>query len=543
MFTTATAPATADLETSDLATEIIASSSPFPTLDQVPDRHAVGYRDQRDYLLNGEIRRWDGPLQEIVSPLPLINEQGETYHPAIGRYPYLTADVALQALDAAATAFKRGNGAWPQLSTEERIQCMETFVEKMLAVRDEVTTLLEWEIGKSTRDAEKEFDRTVQYIRESIVDLRTLEAAGKEIKHIEGTAAQVERSPLGVVLCMGPFNYPLNETFTTLIPALLMGNTVLFKTPKIGVLLYEPLLKAFAESFPAGVVNTIYGDGAEVITPLMKDGRVDVLAFIGSSRVADLVTKSHPAPHRLKTILGLGAKNPGIILPDADLERAASDCVTGALSFNGQRCTALKALFVHRSVAEPFLEILSAKVSALRQGMPWAPDVQITPLAESGKVEYMRTLIDDAVLRGARIVNPGGGESEATLFTPAILYPVSPEARLYREEQFGPLVPVVPYDSIDEVIGFIETSEVGQQLSVFGKDRETIQEIVQNTRNLVGRVNLNTQCQRGPDELPFTGRRSAAMGTLSIREALKIFSVETVLAGVDSEETARFMNR
>ena len=147
----------------------------------------------------------------------------------------------------------------------------------------------------------------------------------------QGVIGQIRRGPLGVVLCMGPFNYPLNETFTTLIPALIMGNAVIFKPPRLGVLLHHPLLEAFRDAFPTGVVNTVYGDGAKVIGPLMQSGKIDVLAFIGSSRVADLLRQQHPRPHRLRCVLGLEAKNAGLILPDADLDLTVKECLTGNL--------------------------------------------------------------------------------------------------------------------------------------------------------------------------------------------------------------------
>jgi glyceraldehyde-3-phosphate dehydrogenase (NADP+) len=144
---------------------------------------------------------------------------------------------------------------------------------------------------------------------------------------------------------MGPFNYPLNETFTILIPALIMVNPVVLKPPKLGVLLFHPLLEVFRDCFPPGVINTIYGHGREIATPLMRTGKIDVLAFIGTSKPADELKKAHPKPHRLRSVLGLEAKNPAIILPGADLDLAAVECFLGSLSFNGQRCSAIKIIF------------------------------------------------------------------------------------------------------------------------------------------------------------------------------------------------------
>ena len=405
----------------------------------------------------------------------------------------------------------------------------------MVGTRAEVVRLLLWEVAKTRIDAEKEFDRTVQYIRDTIDALKELDRTSSRFVIQEGIIAQIRRAPLGVVLCLGPFNYPLNETFTTLIPALIMGNTVIVKPPKLGLLLYGPLLKAFRDAFPAGVVNFVYGPGSTVIPPLMTSGRVNVLAFIGTSRVADTLKKQHPQPHRLRCVLGLDAKNPAIILPDADLDLAVKECLLGTLSFNGQRCTALKILFVHRSIAEAFVERLSAAVAALPIGLPWEDGVAITPLAESKKPERLREMIADACAFGARVANDGGGISHGSFLYPAIVYPVDARMRLWREEQFGPVVPVVPFDDVEEPIRYVVESNYGQQISIFGRDPATIAKLVDPLVNQVCRVNLNSQCQRGPDTFPFTGRKDSAEGTLSVSDALRVFSIRTLVATKGTE--------
>jgi glyceraldehyde-3-phosphate dehydrogenase (NADP+) len=411
----------------------------------------------------------------------------------------------------------------------------------MVDARAEIVRLLVWEIGKRVPDAEREFDRTVEYVRDTLDALKELDRSSSRFTIQEGILAQVRRAPLGVVLCMGPFNYPLNETFTTLVPALAMGNTVVFRPPRLGLLLHRPLLEAFRDSFPPGVVNTVYGNPVETVGPMMESGKVDVLAFIGTSRVADLLRRQHPEPHRLRCILGLEAKNPAIVLPDADLELAVSECALGALSYNGQRCTALKILFVHRSVLDPFLERLAATVAEMPVGLPWEADTAITPLPEPGKIYYLEELLHDALGHGAAIVNEGGGRRYGTLYVPAVVSPVTPEMRLHREEQFGPLVPVMPYDDVADPIQHVVDSEYGQQVSLFGRDPERIASLVDPLVNQVCRVNLNSQCQRGPDTLPFTGRKDSAEGTLSVGDALRAFSIRTLVAAKTTDENKRIV--
>jgi len=401
--------------------------------------------------------------------------------------------------------------------------------------RELIVKLLMWEIGKNLRDSEKEFDRTIDYISETIEALKNLDRDSSRFVISQGIIAQIRRAPLGVVLCMGPFNYPLNETYTTLIPALIMGNTVVFKPPKLGVLLHYPLLKAFKEAFPKGVVNTLYGKGENVVSPLMESGKINVLAFIGTSRVADILKKQHPQPHRLKCILGLDAKNPAIVLHDANIEEAAKECITGALSFNGQRCTAIKIIFVEENIAPLFIEKLTAEVQKLKAGMPWDKDVSITPLPEPSKTDFLSNLISDAVKLGAKVANPDGGSINKSLFFPAILHNVNSHMRIYKEEQFGPVIPVVCYKNINEPLEYIVNSNFGQQASIFGKDTEQISKLIDTLVNQLCRININSQCQRGPDNFPFTGRKDSAEGTLSISDALKVFSIRTLVAAKDTD--------
>ena len=502
----------------------------FPTLEDIPAQWRLGEPlEQRDYLVAGELRRWDGPLATVHSPVWL--KEGDSERQVIlGSAPLLDADTALTALDAAVQAYDKGRGAWPTMRVAERIQHVETFLARMREQREAVVKLLMWEIGKNLKDSEKEFDRTCDYIVDTINALKDLDRRSSRFELEQGTLGQIRRAPLGVALCMGPYNYPLNETFTTLIPALIMGNTVVFKPAKFGVLLIRPLLEAFRDSFPAGVINVIYGRGRETVSALMASGKVDVFAFIGTHKAASDLKKLHPRPHRLRAALGLDAKNPGIVLPQVDLDNAVEEAVTGALSFNGQRCTALKILFVHEDVVEAFLDKFQRKLAALKPGMPWEPGVALTPLPEPGKLDYLDGLVADATGKGARVLNAGGGLSRGSFFYPALLYPVSDDMRLYHEEQFGPLVPVVPYRDLQTVVDYVLDSDYGQQLSLFGNDPATIGALVDTFANQVGRINLNAQCQRGPDTYPFNGRKNSAEGTLSVHDALRVFSIRTLVA-------------
>ncbi len=500
---------------------------------EIPDIYKITQTvEQNTYLVNGQLKPWTGDVAEVYSTI----SSTENYKPTLlGSIPQLGGEEALEVLDAACEAYDKGKGLWPTMKVADRIACMEKFVAQMKTKREEVVKLLMWEIGKPLGDSQKEFDRTIDYINDTIEDYKQMDRDSAKFEKNGGVYAHIRRGPLGVVLCLGPYNYPLNETFCLLIPALIMGNTTIFKPAKFGVLLMSPLLEAFQNSFPKGVVNIIYGRGRVLATPIMESGRIDVLALIGHSSSAKALQTQHPKSNRLRLVLGLEAKNPGIVLPDADLDLAIEECIAGTLSFNGQRCTALKVLYVHEDIVEKFNKRFSEKVDALKFGNPWDDGAKLTPLPEPDKPAYIQGLIDDAKEKGAAVINEKGGKTTNNYIFPAVVYPVNKEMEVFHEEQFGPVIPIVPFKDIEEPLDDIADSNYGQQVSLFGKNVETLSPLIDSLVNLVCRVNLNSSCQRGPDVYPFTGRKDSAVSTLSVHDALRSFSIRTFVASKDND--------
>ena len=507
---------------------------------QIPNEYKItSLVNQDTYLVSGELKKWTGNTENVYSTI----SSTEDYKPTLlGTVPDLGEKEALEALDSACLAYGKGQGLWPTMKVIDRIACMEKFVEQMKTKREEVVKYLMWEIGKNLQDSQKEFDRTVEYIYDTIEDYKQLDRDSAKFHKHSGVHAHIKRGPLGVVLCLGPYNYPLNETFALLIPALIMGNTTIFKPAKIGILLLSPLLEAFQSSFPKGVVNIVYGRGRTLATPIMKSGKIDVLALIGNSKSANALQESHPKKNRLRLVLGLEAKNPAIVLPDADLDLTIDECLAGTLSFNGQRCTALKILYVHEDIVDEFNKRFSAKVDELKFGNPWDDGAKLTPLPEPDKPEYIQELIDDATDNGAKVLNAKGGETTDNYIFPAVLYPVSKNMRVYEEEQFGPVIPIVPFNDIEQPLDDMAESNYGQQVSVFGKDIKTLSPLIDTLVNLVCRVNLNSSCQRGPDVYPFTGRKDSAFSTLSVHDALRSFSIRTFVASKDNDYNNAILN-
>ncbi|WP_207260489.1 aldehyde dehydrogenase family protein [Desulfovibrio sp. Huiquan2017] len=505
------------------------STTLFPEESTIPECFRIDSPlEVSEYLLHGRIERWEGETQRVDSAIETaINGVYAPKH--LGSCPVMDEKAGAAAVASTRAAWDNGMGAWPTMSVAERITHVEDFTHRMIGARDEIVRLMLWEIGKPLKECRVEFDRTIEYVRDTIDALKELDRTSSRFVIESGIYAQIRRAPLGPTLSMGPYNYPLNETFATLIPALLMGNPVIIKPPRHGKLLFAPLMEAFRDCFPAGVVNLLFGN-RRMITPILESGAINVLAFIGSSEAANAMRLSHPSPNRLRCILGLGAKNAGVVMESADMDLAVSEAVSGSLSFSGQRCTALKILFVHENIVDEFLRRFVEKLGTMPLGMPWEEGVRITPLPEPGKTQYLTDLVRDAEAHGAGIVNPGGGAVDRSLFHPAVVYPVNEKMKVYHEEQFGPVVPVVPFADVETPIRYIIESRYGQQMSIFSDDAAEVASLVDPMVNQVCRVNVNCLCQRGPDVFPFTGRKDSAEGTLSVGDALRCFSIRTLVA-------------
>ena len=236
------------------------------------------------------------------------------------------------------------------------------------------------------------------------------------------------------------------------------------------------------------------------------------------------------------------AKNPAIVLPDADLDLTIEECITGTLSFNGQRCTALKVLYVHEDIVDEFNKRFAKRVDEMNFGNPWDKGAQLTPLPEPDKPAYIQELIDDAKELGALVLNKKGGETTPNYIFPAVLFPVTKKMRVYKEEQFGPVIPIVPFKDIEQPLNDMAESNYGQQVSLFGRDIKALSPLIDTLVNLVCRVNLNSSCQRGPDVYPFTGRKDSAFSTLSVRDALRSFSIRTFVASKDNSYNNAILN-
>jgi len=522
----------------------------YPTSpDAVPQPMRVDpARHPAAMLIDGKVRVVDArdQINPIFSRVG-IRKGAAIEATLVGYEPRVGTAEAAEALAAAERAWNGGNGPWPTATLDQRITAVQRFAAGVKAQVEAIAALLVHEIGKPIAAARAEVTRSLSYIDETILAARRI-ADGAPYTGLNGTVTHHARDrmrPLGKVLCVAPFNYPINEFLTTIIPALLVGNVVIAKTPRFGVLANQLLAGAFAEAFPPGVVALLPGDGRVVLPALISaatndvfgkpKGAIDVLAFIGSEGAANAILGQHPTPSFVHKILGLGAKNAAVVLPGADPAVVAPKMAKGSLGFNGQRCTAEKVIFVPAGAeGDAHVKAIADKVAALPLGMPWDPAAAITPLPEERKLDSMWGYIEDAVAKGARIVNDRGGRGFYSIMRPAVLDGVSDGMRIHHEEQFGPITPIVRYRSIEEVVTWHHVSPYGQQVGIHGPSTAERRTLVETLGAYCARINLDDVCQRGPDTFGFTAADKSGFGTLSIDAALRSFSRAVIVQSPDA---------
>jgi len=449
--------------------------------------------NMKNVLLDGTLKAYKGKFVNVYSP---IYYQGTEERVLIGSYPDMTPEDSIKAIHAAKKAFNNGKGEWPSMTPYERINIMNKFLEGLEKNKIDIAKSIMWEIGKSWDDSLKEVTRTIEYIKDTIKAVDDLYKK-RNIRSVNGVNAFIKDSPIGVILCSSPFNYPFNETYTTLIPALIMGNTAVMKLPNYGVVCHYLTYQLFKDIFPAGVINIVTGYGPNTLKPIMETGLVDIFGFIGTSKAASTIIKYHPKPNALKLCLGLEANNVGVILDDVNIKKVIPEIISGCLSYNGQRCTALKVLLVHENIYEEFIKEFSNSVDNLKLGMPWEKSVKITPLPEENKPKYIKELIDDAIKYGGSICNKKrGGIIDRSIVSPVVIRDAKSCMRVVKEEQFGPITPIMKWSTISEVQEFVMNSNYGQQAAIFGENPDLIAKAVDCFVFNVGRVNINSQCQR-----------------------------------------------
>jgi len=432
----------------------------------------------------------------------------------VGRVHEFTA-AEIDALMAAAHEQQPG---WAEEPLDARARVMVAAADALEARADELAELLVMEISKARKDARDEVVRSADFIR----------FTAEEAKRVTGEAQFSDsfprqsrnklsisyRVPLGVVLAIPPYNYPINLAVSKIVPGLVAGNAVVLKPPSQGALAGTVLVDIFHQAgVPAGVLHVVTGRGSRIGDLLVQHRLVDMISFTGSSETGHALAKK---AGMIPLLLELGGKDAAIVLVDADLESTAADIVSGAFAYSGQRCTAVKRVLALESIADELVALLEERVRGLSVGDP-REDNTVTPLVDSASAEGAVRMTEQAVAKGARLVT--GGTREGNLVAPTLLDHVTPDMDIAWVEPFAPVLPVIRVKDAAEAVRLANASEYGLQAAIFSRDVDAAMHLSLSLD--VGTVQINGRTARGPDHFPFIGTKSSGMGTQGVRHSIE----------------------
>lgn len=440
----------------------------------------------------------------------------------VGRVPAMTKEEVDTAIQGAVTAQKE----WAKLPAHERGRILLAWADELVLSADEIAGVIMREVGKKKAAARDEVIRTADLIRYNVEEGKRLHGEMMKGDSFYGGSskkvAMIDKEPLGVILAISPFNYPVNLSAAKIAPALITGNTVILKPATQGSISALLMVKALEKAgLPKGVLNVVTGKGSEIGDYLVTHPSIHLISFTGGTKTGrDIAQKAAMIP----LVLELGGKDPAIVLEDADLELAASQIVSGAFSYSGQRCTAIKRVLVMDKIADDLVGRVKEKVEKLSVGLP-EDNADITPLIDQGSADFVHGLIVEAIVNGAQVVT--GNQRNGNLIYPTVLDHVSSDMRVAWEEPFGPVLPIIRIQSEAEAIDLANQSEYGLQASIFTRNIDKAFQLA--SRLEVGSVQLNGRTERGPDHFPFLGVKNSGMGVQGVRRSIESMTRDKVV--------------
>lgn len=440
------------------------------------------------------------------------------------------------AVSAAAEAFR----GWAQTPAPSRGRILHQFHRILTDHREQYVNLMMVEQGKTQAEAVGEFQKGLNLVEFFAGEGFRLN--GETIpSEIRSNFTYTVREPLGPVAVITPWNFPFAIPLWKMCPALVAGNTVVFKppsyTPWIGVQMMEDLAEAGA---PPGVVNLVLGSGPVAGEALATDPRIRALSFTGSNAVGQHLSQLL-AGRPLKITMEMGGKNAVVVTPSADLDLAAAGVVQGAFGAAGQRCTATSRVFVHRSILAEFRSRCIERVDKLVVAPPDNPESTVGPLISQGQLDRSLRYINDATQRGARIALGGRRVDQPGYFLqPTILEDVTLDMPVAHEEVFGPVLALMSYDSFDDAISWVNAVPYGLSAALYTRDLIEAQHFIQEAS--VGMVHVNNPTIGGEAQMPFGGIKASGLGPREMGHEGTLFFTETKTVFLDYSGSGRTGN-
>lgn len=409
---------------------------------------------------------------------------------------------------------KKAYKTFSELDILKRANYLRKASELIKNRAEDLAKLMTVEISKPYKDSLTEVLRSVEmmdYTIEEALRIQNEVYSGESFGSKDKVCLSL-RQALGIILCIAPFNYPINLSLSKIVPALIMGNVVLFKPPTQGSLVCSEMVKILNEVLPEDVLTIATGRGSVIGDYINTHKDIAFINFTGSTQIGKRISNQAD----LKGLMmELGGKDAAIVLKDADLSKAASEIVKGAFSYSGQRCTAIKRVLVDKEVKEELVSKICDLVDKLKVGHPM-DNADITPLIDSKSADFVQSLIDDAIDKNAKVLR--GNKRKQNLIYPCILDNVTLDMKVAFEEPFGPVLPIITVANVYEAIEIANMSNYGLQSAIFTKDITKAFEIAKKLE--VGTVHINNKTQRGPDNFPFLGIKDSGIGVQGIRYSI-----------------------
>lgn len=427
-------------------------------------------------------------------------------------------DMNTDEIDIVIDSSKKAFNLWKDTDISYRIEILHKASEIIRENKDLLVTLIIKEIGKPYTESMDEVLRTADlidfYAEEGQRIYGEVLTSDMYPRSKKGKIAITKRVPIGIILSIPPFNYPLNETIPKIVGAIISGNTTILKAPSVGGITNIILGEIFKSAgLPNGVLNIISGQSSVIGDYILQKKEIDGLNFTGGNKTAMhiqtlLSQRNTPFP---TILMGLSGKDAAIVLKDADLDKTATEIAIGAFSFAGQRCTAIKRVLIENDIADIFIEKLK-KIVEERYilGDPIDKNILLGPVINDQEANHIESLLNDAMDKCAKIIT--GGKINGRFIEATILDNVTENMNIAWEEQFGPLLPIIRVKDVHQAIEISNKSEYGLQSSVFTKDISKAFLCAEKLE--VGGVQINGRDSRGPDNFPFNGIKNSGYGNI-----------------------------
>jgi glyceraldehyde-3-phosphate dehydrogenase (NADP+) len=455
------------------------------------------------------------------------NEVFEVRSPADGRTVGYVQKSSIKDAEKAVEAAYHGKKALSGLGAVKRAEILKRTGETLLQNKQEFAGMITQESGKPITVSEGEVQAAAErllYAAEECKDVYGEEITGDLTPDKTDKIAMIIRQPLGVVLAIAPFNYPLHIAVCKIAPAIAAGNTVICKpasSDPICMIMFTRLLEL--AGIPKGAFNLITGGGSDIGDFLVNSPKIDMISFTGSTEVGKHIAQICGMK---KLHLELGGKAPAIVLKDCDLGLAVSECLKGSLSFSGQRCDSLSRILVENSIAPEFTKKVLAELKNWKTGDPRMRDTKIGPLINENAAKHVEALVKDATKKGAKVL--AGGHRKGCFFEPTVLDNVTPKMRIAWEETFGPVFTIMKVADYEEAIRISNESNYGLDACIFTKDFDRTLDA--GLRLEDGTVTINACPSHGLGLFPFGGDKDSGIGREGIRHSLmEMTKVHTIV--------------